>query len=69
MTVKLLAAVDRRRPNRVSPPVCPRCGTDDAVTVMNRSGGFVNFHCESCRELLPMRVPFVAGAKKPCVAP
>jgi transcription elongation factor Elf1 len=68
MTVKLLAAVDRRRPNRVSPPVCPRCGTDDAVTVMNRSSAFVNFHCESCRDLLPMPVPVVAVAKKTYVA-
>ena len=69
MTVKLLAAVDRRRPNRVSPPVCPRCGTDDAVTVMSRSAAFVNFRCESCAELLPMRVPVVAVAEKPSVAP
>ena len=69
MTVKLLAAADRRRPNRLSPPVCPRCGTDDAVTVVNRTAPFVNFYCESCRELLPMRVPVVSRAKEPHAAP
>jgi hypothetical protein len=63
MTVKLLAAVDRRHPNRVSPPVCPRCGTDDAVTVMKRTDAFVYFQCAGCWELLPMRVPVIAHGK------
>ena len=60
MTVTLIAAVDRRHPNRVAPPVCPRCGTDDAVAVVNRTATFVYFRCDVCRELLPIRVPAVA---------
>ena len=60
MTVTLIAAVDRRSPNRVSPPVCPRCGTDAAVTVMNRTTTFVYFGCDMCRELLPVPVPVIA---------
>jgi uncharacterized Zn finger protein len=63
MTVTLIAAVDRRRPNRVSPPVCPRCGTDDGVTVMNRAPTHVYFHCERCGELLPVSVPAVASGR------
>lgn len=61
MTVTLIAAVDRRRPNRVSPPACPLCGTDEAVTVLSRTPTFVYFRCEACRELLPARVPRPAG--------
>ena len=64
MTVKFLAAVDRRRPNRVSPPLCPRCGTDDAVIVIKRTAAFVYFKCEGCRAVLPMPVPVAAHGKK-----
>lgn len=64
MTVTLIAAVDRRGPNRVSPPVCPVCGIDDAVTVMNRTTTFVYFRCDLCREVLPVPVPLMTVGKR-----
>ena len=60
MTVVLVACADRRRPNRLQTPHCPRCGTDESVIAVIRTALFVYFRCHQCRELLPKRIPPVS---------
>jgi transcription elongation factor Elf1 len=57
MSVVLIARADRRRPNRLPTPTCPRCGTDESVIAVIRTMQFVYFRCDQCRELLPKRIP------------
>jgi hypothetical protein len=60
MPVRLIAARDRRSPNRLPTPVCKCCGTAESVVAIIRTTRFVYFRCQQCRELLPKRVPPVA---------
>ena len=57
MAVILVAAPDRRRPNRVATPTCPRCRTDESVVALIRTAQFVYFRCDQCQALLPEAIP------------
>jgi hypothetical protein len=63
-TVAPVIDVDRRSPNRLPTPSCPRCGSDRFVVAVIRTTKFVFFRCQSCREreLLPKVIPGVASS-------
>jgi len=57
MAVTLVARADRRAPNRLPTPACPRCGDDRQVVGTIRTRRFVYFRCQGCGELLPHPIP------------
>jgi hypothetical protein len=52
MRPQLIVKADRRSPNRLPTPDCPRCGDEARVIGITRTAGFVYFRCNMCDELL-----------------
>ena len=48
MPLRLIARVDRRSPNRLPTPPCPRCGHDESMVGTIRTPGLVGFRCMGC---------------------
>ena len=48
MLLKLIAQADRRSPDRLPTPACPRCGHDEAIVGRIRTPCLVSFRCMAC---------------------
>jgi rRNA maturation protein Nop10 len=48
MPLTLIAKDDRRSPQRVLTPPCPRCGHDEAMVGAHRTPSAVLFRCMVC---------------------
>jgi hypothetical protein len=60
--VKHIPSIDRRSPNRLETPSCPRCGDATRVVGAIRTTDFVYFRCTACDELL---VKSISGIRLP----
>ena len=60
MTVALIACADRRQPNRLPTPNCPRCGTDESVISGDPYNAARLLSLSPMPELLPKRIPPVS---------
>jgi tRNA(Ile2) C34 agmatinyltransferase TiaS len=50
---------ERRSPNRLETPSCPRCGDGTRMLGAIRTTGFEYFRCTGCDELLVKSIPIV----------